>query len=124
MTAGTQTITATDTVDASITGTSNDIAVSAAAATHFSVNAPSSATAGSAFNFTVTALDGFNNTDTAYGGTVTFPSTDGGATLPSDTALSSGPGTCSRQASDQLPRGRATPSPAPLYNRTADLCKQ
>src|SRR5206468_3527099 len=48
-----QTLTATDTVTTAITGTSNTITVSAAAATHFSVGAPSSATAGTAFNFTV-----------------------------------------------------------------------
>src|SRR5262249_30566942 len=48
-TAGSQTITATDTVSSGITGTSNSITVSAAAADHFSVSAPSSATAGSAF---------------------------------------------------------------------------
>src|SRR5258708_26066456 len=76
-TAGNQTITATDTVTASITGTSGPIAVSAAAATHFSVTAPASATAGVAFSFTVTALDAFNNTATGYAGTVHFTSSDG-----------------------------------------------
>src|SRR5437867_9819991 len=38
-TAGTQTITATDTVTSSITGTSNGVTVVAAAATHFAVSA-------------------------------------------------------------------------------------
>src|SRR5207253_33754 len=71
-TSGNQTITATDTVTSSITGTSNAIAVSAAAATHFAVSAPASATAGSAFNFAVTALDAFNNTATGYTGTEMF----------------------------------------------------
>src|SRR5205807_613471 len=46
VTAGNQTITATDTADSSITGTSNAVAVSAAAATHFAVAAPPAATAG------------------------------------------------------------------------------
>src|SRR5207302_207035 len=69
--------------------------VSAAAATHFMVSAPVSATAGNAFNFTVTALDGFDNTDTGYAGTVHFTSTDGAATVPSNSTLSSGTGTFS-----------------------------
>src|SRR5207249_2939322 len=75
-TAGNQTITATDTVSSSITGTSNTIAVSAASATHFAVSTPASATAGSAFTFTVTAQDPFNNTATSYAGTVHFTSSD------------------------------------------------
>src|SRR5207253_2027593 len=70
VTAGSQTITATDTANASITGTSNSIEVFAAAATNFAVGAPTSATAGTAFSFTVTAKDQFDNTDTYYGGTV------------------------------------------------------
>ncbi len=94
-TAGNQTLTATDTVTSSISGTSNTIAVSAVAATHFTVSAPSSAAAGGAFNFTVTAQDPFNNTATSYTGTVTFSSSDGQATLPADGALSNGVGTFS-----------------------------
>ena len=90
VTAGPRTITATDTVTASITGTSGTITVNAAAATHFSVSAPASATAGSAFSFTVTALDQFNNTATSYAGTVHFSSTDGQAVLPANSVLSSG----------------------------------
>jgi hypothetical protein len=94
-TAGNQTITATDTVSAGITGTSGTIAVSAAAATHFAVSAPASAAAGSSFNFTVTAQDQFNNTATSYAGTVHFTSTDGNATLPADSILTNGVGTFS-----------------------------
>jgi hypothetical protein len=94
VTAGSQTITATDTVNP-ITGTSNPIAVSAAGATHFAVSAPSSATSGTAFNFTVTAQDQFNNTATGYTGTVIFTSTDGQATLPTNSNLSNGTGTFS-----------------------------
>src|SRR5581483_6605121 len=92
-TAGNQTITAADTNSSSIIGTSNSITVSAAAATHFAVSAPSSATAGAAFNFTVTAQDQFNNTATGYGGTVHFSSTDGAAILPANSTLSNGTGT-------------------------------
>src|SRR5205823_6860521 len=94
-TAGNQTITGTDTANASVTGTSNTITVSAAAATHFSVSAPANATINVAFNFTVTALDQFNNTATAYAGTVHFTSTDGAAVLPANSTLSSGGGTFS-----------------------------
>src|SRR5947208_3045494 len=92
---GNQTITATDTVTSSITGTSNAITVGAAAATHFAVSAPASATAGSAFNFTVSALDAFNNTATSYAGTVHFTSSDGAATLPANSTLTNGTGTFS-----------------------------
>jgi hypothetical protein len=86
VTAGNQTVSATDTVTGSITGTSGTIAVSAAAATHFSVSAPASATAGSPFGMTVTALDQFNNTATGYLGTVHFTKSDSGtgAAVPAD----------------------------------------
>src|SRR5262249_22572487 len=77
-TAGSQTLTATDT-NTSITGTSGTISVSAANATHFSVSAPATATAGGAFNVTVTALDAFNNVATGYTGTVHFTKSDSGA---------------------------------------------
>ena len=50
------------------------------------------ATAGIAFNFTVTAQDAFNNAVTTYSGTAHFTSTDGAAVLPADTTLTSGAG--------------------------------
>src|SRR5205823_1942218 len=86
---------ATDTGNAAITGTSNTVAVSAAAATHFNVIAPATATAGTAFNFTVTAQDQFNNTATGYAGTVHFTSSDGQAVLPANSTLTNGTGTFS-----------------------------
>ncbi len=89
-TAGNQTLTATDTVTASITGSSNAISVTAAAATHFSVSAPASVTAGTAFNFTVTALDASNNKVTTYSGTLHFTSTDAQAVLPANPVLTNG----------------------------------
>jgi len=83
-TAGSQSITATDTVTSSITGTQATIAVSAAAATHLSVTAfPSPTTAGNARTFTVTALDTYNNIAISYTGTVAFTSSDSVTTLPS-----------------------------------------
>ncbi len=95
-TAGTQTIAATDTVTASITGTSGAITVSApATATHFSVTAPGTATVGTAFNVTVTALTASNATATGYTGTVHFTSSDGSAVLPANSTLTNGVGTFS-----------------------------
>src|SRR5207248_446975 len=93
-TAGNQTLTTTGTANGSITGTSGTIAVSAAAATHYAVSAPASATAGTGLNFTVTAQDPFNNTATGYAGTVHFTSSDGHAALPNDSTLTSGDGRC------------------------------
>src|SRR5439155_292066 len=89
-TSGNQTVTVTDTVTGSITGTSGTIAVSASAATHYSVTAPASATAGTTFSITVTALDQFNNTATGYAGTVHFTSSDGQAVLPANSTLTNG----------------------------------
>jgi uncharacterized repeat protein (TIGR01451 family) len=94
-TAGNQTVTATDTVAPSVTGTSNTITVSAIAASHFAVSAPATATGNTAFSFTVTALDPFNNAATSYTGTVHFTSSDGAATLPANSTLTNGVGTFS-----------------------------
>jgi hypothetical protein len=54
------------------------------AATHFSLAAPSSTPAGSAFSITVTALDASNNPVTNYAGRVHFSSSDPAAGLPAD----------------------------------------
>ena len=89
-TVASQIITATDTVTASITGSSNSISVSAAPATHFSVTTPATATAGSLFSFTVNALDASNSAATGYSGTVHFTSTDGQAVLPANSTLTNG----------------------------------
>ncbi len=89
-TAGNQTITATDTTTSSVTGTTNTIAVSAAAATHFSVTAPGTMTAGSLFSVSVTAKDAYNNTAISYAGTVHLTSTDSSAVLATDFTLSNG----------------------------------
>src|SRR5262249_57011349 len=55
----------------------------------------SSATAGTAFDFTVTAQDQFDNTATGYTGTVHFTSSDGNPVLPADSMLTNGTGTFS-----------------------------
>ena len=64
-------------------------------ATHFSVTALATVTAGTAFSITVTALDASNNTVTTYSGTVHFTSTDKQAVLPANTTLINGAGTFS-----------------------------
>ena len=63
------------------------------AATHFSVTAPATATAGTMFNLIVTALTAANTTATGYTGTVHFTSSDTKAVLPANSALLNGVGT-------------------------------
>ena len=58
--------------------------------THFQVSVPSSATAGTSFTVTVSALTSSNSVDTGYTGTVHFTSTDGQAVLPGDYAFVAG----------------------------------
>ena len=94
-TVGSQTITSTDSVTASITGTSNSINVTGASAKQLSVTAPANATSGTTFTFTVTALDGSNNVATSYSGTVHFTSADVQANLPANSTLMNGTGTFS-----------------------------
>ena len=65
------------------------------AATHFSVTGPGTATAGTAFNVTVTALDATNAVVTGYSGTVHFTSSDTQAVLPANSTLTNGTGTFS-----------------------------
>src|SRR4029079_3307600 len=91
--AGPQTITAVDTLTPALTGTSASINVSPAAATHFTVPAPSTTHARGPVSISVTAKDAFNNTATNYGGTVPFTSTDNSAALPANMTLTFGVGT-------------------------------
>lgn len=94
---GAQTITATDTVTASINGTSQSINVAANnnPVTHFTVTAPATATAGVAFDITVKAVDQMSQIVTGYTGTVHFTSTDPAAALPADLPLTLGVGSFS-----------------------------
>ena len=89
-TAGTQTITAADTATGSINGTSGSIAVSPADAAKLSITAPATATAGTAFNLTVTAKDAFDNDIVDYTGTVSFTSNDPQGVIPSSYTFVSG----------------------------------
>ena len=76
-----------------ITGTSNPIMVSAAAAAGFTVVAPANVVAGNVFGFTVTAFDAFGNIATGYTGTVQIASSDAAAILPANGTLTNGVGT-------------------------------
>jgi hypothetical protein len=96
-TAGTQSITATDTT---ITGMQSGIVVTPAATSTFVVSGfPTPITAGTTGSFTVTAYDAYGNLTPAYAGTVHFTSTDPQATagngLPADSTLINGTGTFS-----------------------------
>jgi hypothetical protein len=83
-TAGSQSVTATDTLTSSITGTSSGIAVNPAAASKFVLSALSSVTHGVAFSVTLTVEDAYGNVVTGYQGKVHFKSSDGTATLPAN----------------------------------------
>jgi hypothetical protein len=89
-TAGEQTMTATDTVNESITGTSNGILVSPGPAAQLDLSAPLTTDAGESLVFTVNVFDTFGNTVT--GGTLHFTSSDPAAILPADSTLTNGTG--------------------------------
>jgi photosystem II stability/assembly factor-like uncharacterized protein len=92
VTAGSQTIMATDTVSA-ISGRGS-VAVSPATPDHLLVIAPATVFSGVAFDVTVTVQDAFNNTVTGYLGIVQFTSADGdpGVLLPADYSFTRGDG--------------------------------
>src|SRR5207253_2685599 len=84
-TAGSQALTATDTVTSTITGSQSGITVDPAAASSLVVSGfASPSTAGTASNVTVTAEDAYGNTATGYLGTVRFSSSDTQADLPAN----------------------------------------
>ena len=84
-TAGTRTITATDTVTASITGVETGIVVGPAAISKLVVSGLTTPrTHGVAGSIRVTATDAYGNTITGYTGTVHFTSTDTTASLPAN----------------------------------------
>jgi subtilisin family serine protease len=90
-TAGTQTITATDTTTTSVTGTELNIIVQSTAANSLTVTGiPTSDTAGTIANVTVTAFDQFGNIATGYTGTVLFSSSDLRAALPAQYSFTAG----------------------------------
>src|SRR5207237_2204728 len=88
-TAGSQSLTVTDTANTALT-TGSSVAVTAAAASNFRLNGlPASTTAGDQQFFTLTALDPYGNVASGYRGLVHFTSTDSQATLPNDALFQS-----------------------------------
>jgi hypothetical protein len=83
-TAGTQSITVTDSVNASLHGADSGISVKPAAASKFVLGAPSSVMPGQAFSMTVTVEDAYGNVVTGYTGTIHFTSSDSTAKLPAN----------------------------------------
>ncbi len=84
-TAGTASLAATDTANASLSATVPGITVTPAAASTLVLSGlPSSIAAGTAGSFTVTARDAFGNIATGYTGTVHFTSSDPHASLPAN----------------------------------------
>jgi hypothetical protein len=98
VTAGNQTITATDsTVSPSLTGTSNKILVGAGPLSKFVLSATSPEAAGTSFAVGITAVDAYGNTVTSYNGSPTLATSDANpaVVLPASTTLSSGTGSFS-----------------------------
>jgi ELWxxDGT repeat protein len=83
-TAGTHSITVTDTLNSSLTGTQGGIIVIAGAASQFLISTASSVASGAAFSLTLTVQDAYGNIVTNFTGTVRFTSTDKSATLPAN----------------------------------------
>ena len=83
-TAGTQSLTAADTVTGRIFGGQAGIVVKPAAASQLIIGGLPSVTHGVAFTFTVSMVDAYGNIATGYVGTVHFSSSDSTATLPAN----------------------------------------
>jgi hypothetical protein len=95
VTAGKQSVTATDTASSKITGSAT-VTVGATAASQLAVTGyPTPVTVGTPGTFTVTAEDRYGNTATSYTGTVAFSSSDPNAQLPGNSPLANGVGTFS-----------------------------
>ena len=88
-TAGSRTITATDTGMATLTATANLNVTPGAMSTLLVAGLPSLTTAGDSHTVTVTARDFFGNVVTGYAGTLHFSSSDPAAALPADYSFTS-----------------------------------
>src|SRR5262249_56575990 len=89
-TAGTRSLTATDTVTA-ITGSQQGIVVNPGAVYALRIiGLPSVVNAKEVVSFTIQAVDAYGNVVPDYNGTVHFSSSDPKATLPADYAFTSG----------------------------------
>jgi hypothetical protein len=89
-TAGTQTLTATDTQTGAIVGTQTITVLPAAASGLVVSGFPSPAQAGSIQHFTVTAMDPYHNVATGYTGTIDFTSSDPRGLFPSHYTFNAG----------------------------------
>jgi hypothetical protein len=88
--AGTQSLTAKDILDSSITGSESGIVVNPAATNHLTVSRfPSPTTAGVSQSFRVTAQDMFGNTTPSFADTVSFRSTDSQAVVSANYTFTS-----------------------------------
>jgi len=83
-TAGTQTLTFSDTTNPGVTGVQQNIPVQGGPAAKLLLSSPTFVEAGATFSIEVTALDAFNNIATDYLGTVHFTDSASGATLPAN----------------------------------------
>jgi hypothetical protein len=90
-TAGAMTITATDTLAASASGTSNAVQVAANVATSLGM-VGGGGHIGSAHIVTVTAYDAYRNIATGYNGTMHLAASDSAMALPADSAMVNGIG--------------------------------
>ena len=92
-TAGSQSVTATDTANGSVAGSESGIWVNPATTSILVVRGiPSPQTPNTLSPFTVEARDGYGNRTTAYAGTVKFTSTDAQAVLPANYKFTTGTG--------------------------------
>jgi sugar lactone lactonase YvrE len=89
-TAGTQSVTATDTATSTLTVSQTGISVVAGAMSKFLVSGYPATTAGTSHNFTVKATDAYGNVVTGYRGTVHFTSSDVQAALPGNYTFAAG----------------------------------
>jgi ELWxxDGT repeat protein len=80
-TAGTQSVTATDTANAAVVG-SRSVTVNPAAASRLVLSAPASVNASTKFSLTVKVLDAYGHFVAGYRGTISFGSSDSTASLP------------------------------------------
>lgn len=81
-TAGTQSISVTDSANSAITSSLTSIVVKAAAASTVSITTSTTATSGTAQSLTVTVTDAYGNVSAGYTGTVKLSSSDALAILP------------------------------------------
>ena len=80
-TVGTQSITAHDTVQASLQGTQGGIVITGNSASRLTLTGAASTAAGQAQNILIAAVDAYGNIDANFAGTVVFTTTDPCATL-------------------------------------------